>query len=112
MASLAELVDIVIGVDTHKHTHTAAIVVAGTGGRLAELTVTTDPEGDSALVELADRHGGLRAWAIEGTGGYGAGLARGGRVGDRTGPPRPPGPPSPASSTDSSKPTHQPLDNP
>ena len=28
MASLAEVVDIVIGVDTHKHTHTAAIVSA------------------------------------------------------------------------------------
>jgi len=31
MAILAELVDLVIGVDTHKHTHTAAVVVATTG---------------------------------------------------------------------------------
>lgn len=76
MASLAELVDVVIGVDTHKHTHTAAVVAAGTGGQLDELTVATDPDGYTALVELADKHGGLRAWAIEGTGSYGAGLCR------------------------------------
>jgi hypothetical protein len=73
---LADIVDIVIGVDTHKSTHTAAAVQAATGGTLEELTVDTDPDGYTALVELADRHGGLRAWAIEGTGGYGAGLSR------------------------------------
>ena len=76
MESLADLVEVVIGVDTHKHTHTAAIVVASTGGKLEELTVATDPDGYSALVDLADRHGGARAWAIEGTGRYGAGLVR------------------------------------
>jgi transposase len=76
MTSLAEVVDIVIGVDTHKHTHTAAVVAAGTGGELEVLTAATDPDGYAAFVELAERHGGLRAWAIEGTGGYGAGLAR------------------------------------
>ena len=76
MDSLAALVDVVIGVDTHKHTHTAAVVAAGTGGELESVTATTDPDGYAELVELADRHSGLRAWAIEGTGGYGAGLAR------------------------------------
>lgn len=75
MTSLAEVVDAVIGVDTHKHTHTAAVVAAGTGGELDELTVPTDPDGYAALVEMADTHGGLRAWAIESTGSYGAGLA-------------------------------------
>jgi transposase len=73
---LADVVDIVVGVDTHKSTHTAAVVCAATGGALEELTVDTDPDGYAALVELAERHGGLRAWAIEGTGSYGAGLAR------------------------------------
>jgi len=73
---LADIVDVVIGVDTHKHTHTAAVVTAATGAAVEDLTVDTDPDGYAALVELADRHGGLRAWAIEGTGGYGAGLAR------------------------------------
>ena len=73
---LAELVDVVIGVDTHKHTHTAAVVVSTTGAVVEELTVVTDPDGYSDLVAMAEQHSGLRAWSIEGTGGYGAGLAR------------------------------------
>ena len=40
------------------------------------MTVDTDPDGYGELVAMADRHSGLRSWAIEGTGGYGAGLAR------------------------------------
>jgi transposase len=76
MPMLAELVEVVIGVDTHKDTHTAAVVDARTGGVLARATVSADPDGYAALVELAEQHSGLRAWALEGTGGYGAGLAR------------------------------------
>ena len=76
MSMLADIVDIVIGVDTHKHTHSAAVVAAATGAVVADVTVPTDPHGYAALLELADGHGGLRAWAIEGTGGYGAGLTR------------------------------------
>ena len=76
MTMLAEVVDLVIGVDTHKHTHTAAVVTATTGAVVEIVTVTTDVDGYEELVELADRHGGLRAWAIEGTGSYGAGLTR------------------------------------
>lgn len=72
---LAEIVDVVIGVDTHKHTHTAAAVNT-TGAALEHTTESTDPDGYAALVDMADRHGGLRAWAIEGANGYGAGLAR------------------------------------
>ena len=68
MTSLADIVDVVIGVDTHKHTHTAAVVTAATCGQLDELTVATDPDGYAALVDMADRHSGLRAWAIESTG--------------------------------------------
>jgi transposase len=73
---LAELVDVVIGVDTHADTHTAAVVTAATGALLTTVIVAADADGYAELVELVDRHGGLRAWAIEGTGGYGAGLAR------------------------------------
>lgn len=76
MTMLAEVVDVVIGVDTHKHTHTAAVIDAATGAVLDELTVDTDPDGYAELVAVAERHSGLRAWAIEGTGGYGAGLTR------------------------------------
>lgn len=76
MPMLAELVEVVIGVDTHADTHTAAVVDARTGGVLARLTVTTDPDGYAELLALAEAHSGLRAWALEGAGGYGAGLAR------------------------------------
>lgn len=76
MTMLAELVDVVIGVDTHTDTHTAAVVVAGTGALLQTLTVTADPAGYDELLAAARRHGGLRAFAVEGAGGYGAGLTR------------------------------------
>jgi transposase len=76
MTMLAEAVDVVIGVDTHKHTHTAAVIVASTGAAVDELTVGTNLDGYAALVALADEHSGLRAWSIEGTSSYGAGLAR------------------------------------
>lgn len=76
MTRLAEIVDVVIGVDTHKDTHTAAVIDATTGAVLDQATVATDPDGYAALVAMADGHSGLRAWSIEGTGGYGAGLVR------------------------------------
>ncbi|MBB5471753.1 transposase [Cellulomonas hominis] len=77
MTSLAERVDLVIGVDTHKHTHTAAVVDATTGGTLSELTVSTDPGGYGELLTWVGAiRGGSRVWALEGGGGYGAGLAR------------------------------------
>src|SRR3954453_9403839 len=76
MSMLAELVEVVIGVDTHKHTHTAAVVHAATGAVLTQTTVNTDPGGFTELDALAQQHSGSRAWALEGSGGYGAGLAR------------------------------------
>lgn len=76
MPSLAEQVDVVIGVDTHKHTHTAAAVHASTGGQLAEVTVQTDPSGYQQLLIWAGQHGATRVWSVEGAGGYGAGLTR------------------------------------
>jgi transposase len=76
MTMLAERVDVVIGVDTHKHTHTAAVVLSATGASVENLTVDTNSDGYAQLVELADRHAVLRAWSIEGTGSYGAGLTR------------------------------------
>ena len=69
---LTEHLDAVIGVDTHKHTHTAA-AVAATGAVLEHLTVTADPKGYRRLVAFGRRHGAA-LWAIEGTGSFGAGL--------------------------------------
>jgi transposase len=73
---LTELVEVVIGVDTHARTHTAAVVDAATGALRETLTVAADPTGYQDLLFLGERHGGLRAFAIEGAGGYGVGLTR------------------------------------
>ena len=76
MTMLADQVDLVIGVDTHKLTNTAAVVRAATGGVLDETTVATTPDGHEAIFKMAAAHGGFRAWAIEGTNSYGAGICR------------------------------------
>jgi transposase len=76
VTDLRDVVDVVIGVDTHVHTHSAAVVDARTGGVLDEITVEATADGYAQLVEFADEHAALRAWAIEGTGGHGAGLSR------------------------------------
>jgi transposase len=74
---LHEMVSHVVGVDTHKDTHTAAVVTAMTGGEEATETVPANRDGYEALLELADSYADAteRVWAIEGTGSYGAGLA-------------------------------------
>ena len=80
LTGLAEVVDVVIGVDTHVRSHAAAAVAAGTGGVIEDLTVAALGRGYTELLgwadDLAEDHGALRAWAIEGTGSHGAGLAR------------------------------------
>ena len=76
MSMLADIAEVVIGVDTHKDTHTAAVIDSRTGAVLDRATVNADPDGYIALIALAEQHSGLRAWALEGSGGYGAGLAR------------------------------------
>ena len=76
MAILADSVEVVIGVDTHKHTHTAAVVAAATGTVVSQATVPATSSGYQQLLEFATRQPGQRVWAIEGTGGYGAGLTR------------------------------------
>lgn len=76
LTDLREVVDVVIGVDTHVLTHSAAVVDARTGGVLGEVTVEATADGYTQLQAFADEHATLRAWAIEGTGGHGAGLTR------------------------------------
>jgi len=75
MAVLADTMDIVIGVDPHKHTHTVAIIAARTGKKLATRTVKAEPTGFSELVDAADAYPGSRCWVIEGCGSWGRGLA-------------------------------------
>ena len=63
------------GVDTHKHTHHAAVIDT-TGRLLDDREFTTDSMGEQALIEWLRSHGDVVAVGIEGTGFYGAGLAR------------------------------------
>lgn len=72
MLALHPDLGVVIGVDTHKDTHTAAAVGA-TGAVLEHLTVSADPAGYRRLVAFGRRHEAT-LWAIEGTGSFGAGL--------------------------------------
>jgi transposase len=94
MRSLAEQVDFVVGVDTHKHTHTFAVVTP-TGGVVAQLTAAADAGGYARSVAFAREHApGRRLWAIEGTGSFGVGLtttllAAGERVAEIDRPARP-----------------------
>ncbi len=76
LTDLREVVDVVIGVDTHVHTHSAAVVDTATGGVLDEITVEATAEGYAASWSSPTTTPTLRAWAIEGTGGHGAGLSR------------------------------------
>jgi transposase len=74
---LADELDYVIGVDTHRDQHTLAIVAAPTGAVLAQTVVGASAGGYADARRFAARHaGGVRAWAVEGAGHYGAGLAR------------------------------------
>jgi transposase len=75
MPMLADTIDGVIGVDTHRDTLTAAAVTA-IGGLLDHATVDTTRAGYQQLLEFAAALlGGRRCWAIEGAGAFGAGLA-------------------------------------
>ena len=65
MAMLADLVELVIGVDTHKDTHTAAVVQAVSGAVVTQVTVPATPAGCQQLLGLAERQPGRRVWAIE-----------------------------------------------
>jgi transposase len=76
MNTLAEHVDVIVGVDTHKNTHTAALVAA-TGAELRTVEVPTTAKGYAQIVKLAAGYPReRRAWAIEGVSSYGAGLCR------------------------------------
>ena len=74
---LADKVDYVIGVDTHRDQHSLAVVVAPTGAVVAESSVSADRSGYEAALRAAKRDAsGVRLWAVEGAGHYGAGLTR------------------------------------
>ena len=67
--------DIIIGVDTHKLTH-AAVAISALGARLGAVTIPANSRGYQTLQTWARSLGSIRAFGIEGTGSYGAGLTR------------------------------------
>jgi len=74
---VAEVVDYVVGVDTHRDEHTLALVEAATGAVLAQRTVASNGRGYAQALRFARQQAeGVRVWAVEGAGHYGAGLAR------------------------------------
>jgi transposase len=67
--------DVVIGVDTHRDSNVLAAVTTA-GRRLATASFATTAAGITAAMSWAATTGTVTGWAIEGTGSYGAGLAR------------------------------------
>ena len=66
---------VVIGVDTHKDLH-VAVALDGLGRRVDSTTVVTTTAGYRQLVAWAEALGDVETFGVEGTGSYGAGLAR------------------------------------
>jgi transposase len=74
---LADEVAFVVGVDTHADSHALAVVEAASQRTQALVTVPATGCGyRQALVLARQQAPGRRAWALEGSGCYGAGLAR------------------------------------
>ena len=74
---LADGLDYVVGVDTHRDQHALAVVDAGTGAVIAQTGAAASTQGYAQVLRFADQHApGARVWAIEGAGHYGAGLVR------------------------------------
>ena len=74
---LAEEVDYVVGVDTHRDQHVIAVVVARTGVVVAQRSVPASARGYAEALGFAQVDAaGSRVWAVEGAGHYGVGLAR------------------------------------
>ena len=77
MPMLAEVVDAVVGIDTHRDTHQVEIALP-TGAPIATCTITNDSRGYTGLLAWIAEHtpGPRLAVSIEGTRSYGTGVAR------------------------------------
>ena len=67
--------EVIVGVDTHKDEH-VAVAIDGRGIRLAEKHVPVSTCGYKELERWSRSLGAIREFGIEGTGSYGAGIAR------------------------------------
>jgi transposase len=74
---LADELDFVVGVDSHRDLHAVGVVEVRSGVVVFEASVAADGVGYAEALRLAQSHApGRRAFAIEGTGSFGAGLTR------------------------------------
>ena len=75
LAGTAAEVQVTLGIDTHADVH-VGVALDHLGRRLGSYSVPTTPAGYAELATWARRFGPLERIGIEGTGSYGAGLAR------------------------------------
>ena len=75
LPSLPDAQNIIVGVDTHKYVH-VAVAIDARGIRLGDHSFVADSGGYRDLIAWAATYGRIEAFGIEGTGSYGAGLAR------------------------------------
>jgi transposase len=74
---LADQLDYIVGVDPHRDAHALAVLHVLSGAVVFETSVSANSEGYAHALELVDQHAaGRRAFAVEGTGSFGAGLTR------------------------------------
>jgi transposase len=74
---LADELDFVVGVDPHRDAHAIAVVEVRSGVVVVESSVAADSSGYAEALCVAEEQApGRRAFAIEGAGSFGAGLAR------------------------------------
>ncbi|MGW0664599.1 IS110 family transposase [Streptodolium elevatio] len=72
---MADAIAVVGGIDTHTDLHQAAVVDT-VGRHLATAPFETTPEGYARLLDWLASHGEVLAVGVEGTGAYGAEIAR------------------------------------
>ncbi len=74
---VADQLDYVVGVDPHRDEHAVGVVEVRSGVVVFETCVAADSGGYADALAVAETHApGRRAFAVEGSGSYGAGLTR------------------------------------
>ena len=74
---LADQLDYIVGVDPDRDSHALAVVEVVSGAVVFEVIVDANSDGYARALKLVDEHGpARRAFAVEGTGSFGAGLTR------------------------------------
>lgn len=74
---LADQLDYIVGVDPHRDSHAIAVVEVVSGAVVFEATVEANSDGYAQALRLVEELGAARrAFAVEGTGSFGAGLTR------------------------------------